>query len=263
MKLVLSILTLGICNMGILYASADYKFKIANHMPYAITINKATDKKCIYSVDGLPMTISANSDNTFKFEDKNAFFSDCYNSKKSFSIDGTVNVNGQSQTITIKWKHDNSGGWYTTISGEGNVLSLEKATCDGDDCLDTKSKGSGDMDLYAVINIKPGAEDQFIPVSLQLGNIKVMDGYGKEIPVEAVTGRVTLDYSKKYIISFSKTTRECKVVQGIINCPSSIGFSRQGENLVFACNQTESNDTACPWVIKEGSNSSFYVNPYG
>ncbi|MCF6765492.1 hypothetical protein L3V82_06875 [Thiotrichales bacterium 19S3-7] len=263
MKFILSVFTLSLCNIGVLYASADYKFKIANNMPYSITIAKATDKKCIYSVDGLPMTISANSDNTFKFEDKNAFFSDCYNSKKSFSVEGTVDVNGQSQSITIKWKHDNSGGWYTTISAEGNVLSLEKATCDGEDCLDTKAKGSGDMDLYAVINIKPGADDQFIPLSLQLGEVKITDGFGKVVTAEPVTGRVTLDYTKKYIISFTKTTKQCKVVQGIVNCPSSVGFTRQNEDLVFTCNQTESNDSACPWVVQDsGDTANFYVNPY-
>ncbi|TNF65364.1 MAG: hypothetical protein EP298_12700 [Gammaproteobacteria bacterium] len=262
MKLVISILTLGLCNISVLYASADYKFKISNHMPYSITISKSYEK-CLYDVDDLPMTIAANSDKTFKFEDKNKFATNCYNGTKKLDLDGTVDVNGQTQKITIKWRHTKDSSWYTTISGESNVLALTKATCDGNNCLDTKSKGNGDMDLYAEINIKPGAEDQFIPVSLKLGDIKVMDGYGKVVPTEEVTGRVTLDYTKKYIISFSKTTKECKVLQGIVSCPSSIGFTRQDENLIFSCKQTESNDTACPWVTKEGSNSSFYVNPYG
>ncbi|MCF6776033.1 hypothetical protein L3V83_05520 [Thiotrichales bacterium 19X7-9] len=94
--------------------------------------------------------------------------------------------------------------------------------------------------------------------SIGLGNIGVTSTYGKAVNNEK--GVYNLDQSKRYHISFSKTSNHCTVILGEIKCPSSIGFTylkskdQKNARLVFICQEINQGDAYCPWVISNNNN---------
>jgi hypothetical protein len=97
--------------------------------------------------------------------------------------------------------------------------------------------------------------------SLQLGNVKVTDGFGTVIQPDS-SGLINFATNKNYIISFSKANASCNVHQGMITCPSSIEFVHQGSDLLFVCSQNVNGAPACPWVSSNKSSDDQSINVY-
>ncbi|MCF6775433.1 hypothetical protein L3V83_02480 [Thiotrichales bacterium 19X7-9] len=90
------------------------------------------------------------------------------------------------------------------------------------------------------------------PESVNLGDIKITDGYGVELEPDA-QGYVTFKYHKAYEIHFSKTQAYCNAKWGKVTCPSSIARIKDDDELIFACAQISKNDSTCPWTMQHDS----------
>ncbi|TNF69167.1 MAG: hypothetical protein EP298_04340 [Gammaproteobacteria bacterium] len=85
--------------------------------------------------------------------------------------------------------------------------------------------------------------------SIQLGEVVVTDGYGRPASIDESTNYIGIMYDQNYFIRFTKTSSVCTIMEGIINCPSSIDFVYTNNTVIFMCTQTHSGDSSCPWAV--------------
>jgi hypothetical protein len=233
-------------------ADAKYTVTIFNSLGYAFSVSKY-EHRCLKDskTDGLPLTVKAHSSGKFSFVDDNG---SCWNQPKWAKFSVKLDVAGnQEQELKFQWYHKNDTPWWTQITQLSTTGSLKliSATCAGSNCLkSSKYKGTGDMNITMQVGVADGASYEVVPVSLQLGKVQVTDGLGAVMPVDPVSERVALEYDKKYIIHFSKTQKQCVSNMGLISCPSSIDFKRDGDKIIFTCQQGNPRDPQCPWTMK-------------
>ena len=243
------------------FAAATYQMSISNSTDYTILLSKGAND-CIDSVKNFPESIRAHQTGNFSFTDSNNI-KGCFKKKKYFTINGKISLGDQNQSINIIFTHDiENSTWQSTITGNspGGALSLSNAMCNAQNCLNTSVAASGDFNISATI----AASDLPMPMkvkSLQLGNVKVTNGFGRVIQPDS-SGLINFVTNKNYIISFSKANAYCNVHQGMITCPSSIEFIHQGSDLLFVCSQQVNGAPACPWISIDKSIEYHMFNIY-
>ncbi|MCF6775410.1 hypothetical protein L3V83_02365 [Thiotrichales bacterium 19X7-9] len=288
------LMTIFTCTVYIIfnniYAGARYKLQITNNTNYDVYVMSDSD----WCIENNANTIrgggivKTNSSVTFGFNDSNN--NNCNDAQKHIVIRVFPLINGSNKYDSINQENDsfftfvhqkNNGNWSNLIqpvrmvgnfSGAYDMNTnsypsadyltyVSSATCRGKDCLNKWSDDKDDMDL----NITLKTSYKFQPVGL--GDMTVTDGYGN-----ILTPLVGTDLNSprparysgldKYILRFTRTTKQCVVSDNILTCDSTIGYISRNylsyniNNVVLTCQQTQSGDPQCPWIsLKNASNT--------
>ncbi|MCF6775426.1 hypothetical protein L3V83_02445 [Thiotrichales bacterium 19X7-9] len=250
------------------FADDTYTMTIKNNLNVPIKVETA-DVSCIEWVNlnqlGNDHQIQAQSTGSFQFRDDNDGFGGCWNSEKKLTfiltaLIGDFEQQGKTYKLYARWKHKNKTPWQTIIYDDRandpeKQLVIKKATCSNENCLNSYRDG-GDPS-YIEVGASDLASYQYILSSIQFGDVIIQDGLGAIVPVEPLSGAVDLDYEEKYFVKFTKSTNNCTIIEGMIYCPSSVEFLRDGKEIIFTCSQKEPGDAQCPWAINNDTVNNF------
>ncbi|TNF68904.1 MAG: hypothetical protein EP298_05545 [Gammaproteobacteria bacterium] len=252
-----------------LYAQSNYTMYITNYLKQSITISHDYDN-CINSGADSGMhsfTIDPNQTKSFAFADKNSGLH-CYNKNKRFQLK-IATTGSCNHSMIIKWNHDGSWqhGWHTEMSTQSgdsqHGMSMLSATCNDSNCLNTEYNSGSDFNINVTIGIDPS-------IITGLSSYGLGDPYAETIAGDLIKKNCITDAQEvnlsngKYAVYFTSTTNRCSINNGEIQCPSSIGYVKYNQKLTFVCLHGQSNDPACPWIIKNSGSDddSSPVNDY-
>ncbi|MCF6776777.1 hypothetical protein L3V83_09375 [Thiotrichales bacterium 19X7-9] len=246
------------------YAESTYTVYVRNNTNLDMKVNYSEDKSdCINAYPDMPIVLKAQQETSFTFADKNTAFTHCYFGEKYLTIYADA-VSGD-QSVTVKWDHDYNmiNGrqiWQSEITqtstSDSNDYILNAATCGGDNCFNKWVDIDDDSTIRLTINYNAGSISTTNIKTLGLGVATVTNGYGKSVGSDG-----SLDLSEgPFVIHFSKTEAECRFNGGLLSCDKGIDYTyindddSGSDKLVFACSQTTSNQSKCPWITGKNAN---------
>ncbi|MCF6766317.1 hypothetical protein L3V82_11080 [Thiotrichales bacterium 19S3-7] len=268
---------------NIAFSSANYSVYIRNNTNFNIKVEYNSSSYCISNnkADGLPLTVSSQSEETFTFEDDNGLVGDhCTGENKALGLIVTVEDTTTGNQVGEVWLDHYYNivdyipttyypyespvySWQSRVTNStGNIgpVTLSSALCDASSCLDQFVDASGDGSYMLTFDYDGGDISSSMINAVGLGDITVTNGYGKPIPD---TGTVNLNEGK-YIIHFSKTQAECSFNGGLLRCDSGVSYSyvdhddddSSNDSVVFMCSETVEKETPCPWLVQNTTNST-------
>ncbi|TNF70238.1 MAG: hypothetical protein EP298_00225 [Gammaproteobacteria bacterium] len=258
---------------ALMYADSTYWMDVTNNTSFDIIIS-AKNVKCIDRIENegnvyeniekyFQIRIRPGKVGRFDFQD-DGDGSDCNGGhSKRFDMVATADVDDidplddVGYEAVLRWMHDNHDDNWETIMMNiiddeyySHVMTYTNMLCENGDgwvnCSDWVDGGS---------NFKVTVEEtgyQYQVNTINLGDVVVTDGFGKQIPVEPLTHSISFQEKETYYIRFSKTSKYCLIRDKLVSCPSCVEFlSDDDNNLIFACAQTESGQPACPWTTDD------------